>query len=85
MKHILFPALMLLLIASACKKERTCTCTITESDGQYATKGQTVKTAKKKTKKDFKEDSRCYNSVATKANQYDPTIQVRTETNCTLK
>lgn len=85
MKHILLPALVLLLIASACKKERTCTCTITESNGPYTTKGQTVKTAKKKTKKDFKEDSRCYNSVATKAHQYNPAMQVRTETNCTLK
>jgi hypothetical protein len=85
MKPILLPALMMLLIASACKKERTCTCTITEYNGPYMTKGQTVKTAKKKTKKDFKEDSHCYNSVATKANQNDPTIQVSTETNCTLK
>jgi len=85
MKHILLPVLVLLLAASACKKERTCTCTITETGVFGTTKGQTVKTASKKTKKDFKEDSRCYNSTATKAGPNDPSVQVRTETECTLK
>jgi hypothetical protein len=85
MKNIFLPAAIIVLIATACKKDRSCTCTITRTGGFGTTKGQTVMTAGKKTKKDFKEDSRCYNSTTTQVDPNEPSAQIKTETTCTLK
>lgn len=86
MKKIILPIFAIAVLASACKKERSCKCSIKSSGGSYGmTIGETEKTAEKQTKKYFRENSRCYNSVTTAADPNDPSMTIKTETTCTLK
>jgi hypothetical protein len=64
------------ILLAACKKERTCTCTVYTSGGEV----KTVKTEAKVRKRDFRLKTLCYDRITK-----DATGAVTNNTRCILK
>ncbi len=68
MKKIILIAIVAVAVTVACRKERTCDCTITNtavSSAGTATTSKTVKTTiDKQKKKEFREINQCYDYTA---------------------
>lgn len=84
MKKSLLLVAFISLIATSCKKERTCTCTTTttSSAGGAATTTVDIDTREKDTKKNFKRDYNCFDRKET---QTVGAITITNDIKCELK